>query len=511
MKNSTNRKVGIILQFIQIFIYILISIIYTPYMLSKLGQDEYAVYSVCTSTISYLSLLSLGFSSSYVRFYYKAKQESDEKSIEKLNWHYLIIFSFFGIIALSVGLIMADNAQWFFNDSFNDEQVSLARKLMLVLAFNMGISFPATVFTSVISSQQKFIFLKSINIIKSVFSPLFCMILLMHGFGSFGMVLVTILMSVLVDFINVFYCIFKLKFKVYVCKFDFSFLKQIAFFSIFIGINQIVNQINFSSDKLILSKVAASGAVAIYSLGASLNTYFEQLGTAIPSVFDSKINKIIVSDMETDEKNFMINSLFIRIGRIQFFILSLIVLGFVFFGKYFISFWVGDEYMESYYVTCLLMIPMIIPLIQNTAVYIQRAKYKHKFRSILYLITAIINIIISIFLAKQFGAIGSALGTTIIILLSNLIINFYYQWKLDLNSIQFWIEIIKMIPGLIIPIVFGILINHFYSFKGVWDFIGFIIGFSISYVISMFFLGFNKSEKASVFIFLKKIKRSGIK
>ena len=59
------RKVGVILSYAGQFTKILISIIYTPIMLRLLGQSEYGLYQLVYSVVSYLSLLSLGFSSSY--------------------------------------------------------------------------------------------------------------------------------------------------------------------------------------------------------------------------------------------------------------------------------------------------------------------------------------------------------------------------------------------------------------------------------------------------------------
>ena len=50
--------------------------------------------------------------------------------------------------------------------------------------------------------------------------------------------------------------------------------------------------------------------------------------------------------------------------------------------------------------------PAIVPLSQNIGISIIQAMNKHKFRSIVYLAIAILNIIISIPLAKQYAGIG---------------------------------------------------------------------------------------------------------
>lgn len=62
------RKAGVILSYAGEIVKILVNLIYTPIMLRLLGQSEYGLYQLVYSVVSYLSLLSLGFGSSYLRF-----------------------------------------------------------------------------------------------------------------------------------------------------------------------------------------------------------------------------------------------------------------------------------------------------------------------------------------------------------------------------------------------------------------------------------------------------------
>lgn len=65
------RKMGVILTYTSEAIKILTGLLYTPIMLRLLGQSEYGLYQLVYSVVSYLSLLSMGFGSSYLRFYSK--------------------------------------------------------------------------------------------------------------------------------------------------------------------------------------------------------------------------------------------------------------------------------------------------------------------------------------------------------------------------------------------------------------------------------------------------------
>lgn len=503
--NSKQIKFGVILQYAQMALSIIINLIYTPFMIKILGDSEYGIYSLVASIIAYLNLLSLGFGASYIRFYSKYKMQNDDVGISKLNGLYLIVFTIMGVIAFTAGLIMAFNVKIFFNDTYATNDLQLAKILMIFLAINLFFSLFGSVFNSYVTSQEKFIFQKLINIGKTVLSPLLCIVFLLNGYGSIGMVIITTFISIFIDVINILYCFIKLKMRISFKDIKISLLKEIAVFSIFIAINQLIDQINWQTDKIILGKMLNASAVAIYTVGSTINSLYLNFSTAISNVFAPKIHRIENSEKLENEKNEEHTDLFIKVGRIQFFILSLILTGFIFFGKYFIKIWAGDNYSLSYYITLLLICPVTIPLCQNIGIEIQRAKNKHQFRSIVYLIMAIVNVFISIILCYFIGNIGTAIGTAISLLLANgLIMNIYYHKKMGINIIKFWKSIFSILPSLIIPLIIGICIMNFVNYNSLFDFGGWIILYVIVYCIFILLIGTNKEEKSYIFGFFKK-------
>ena len=180
--------------------------------------------------------------------------------------------------------------------------------------------------------------------------------------------------------------------------------------------------------------------------------------------------------------------------------------GVVFFGKPFIYYWAGVGYEEAYYVALLLILPASIALIQNIGIEIQRAENKHRFRSIVYLIMAVINLCLSIFLCQRYGVIGSAIGTAFSLIIANgIIMNIYYHRRCNIDMIYFWENIIKMSIGLIIPIIVGIVIQNFVNLNNIFILLLFICVYSIIYGLSMWFLGMNDGEKSLIKKPLRKI------
>lgn len=492
-------KFGIVLQYLQMGLSIIINLVYTPIMIRILGNSEYGIYQLVSSIISYLNLLSLGFGASYIRFYSRYKAVNDEEGVKKLNGLFLIVFTIMGIVAVIAGLFISFNVEMFFNDTYTSSDLDIARVLMIFLTINLSISFPASVFISYITSQEKFIFQKLVNIGKTVLSPILSIALLYLGYGSIGMVIVTTVISMIIDTINILFCILKLKMKFSFRNPNFKLLKEIAIFSLFIAINQIIDQINWQTDKIILGKMTTSTVVAIYAVASTINSMYLNFSTAISNVYVPRVNRIVASSTNEEETNDKLTDLMIKVGRLQFFVIMLILTGFIFFGKYFIYRWAGENYEDAYYITLLLICPVTIPLIQNLGIEIQRAKNKHQFRSIICLIVAILNVGISIWFCTLWGAIGTALGTTLSLIIGNIIImNIYYQKALGINIIKFWKKILKSIPAFIIPVICGICLMIFYSFNSLIDFGLIMIAYTIIYFINVLLFGLNKEEKTEL-------------
>ncbi len=495
------RKAGIVLSYLGQVVQILTALIYTPIMLRLLGKSEYGLYQLVNSVVSYLGLLSLGFGASYMRFYSRAKAESDEKQIAKINGMFFIIFSILSLICILCGSIMVINIEAVFANGLTSSEYVTARILMIILVVNLALTFPNTVFNCIITSQEKFFYQKLIVLIQYVLNPIIALPLLLAGYGSIGMVLVTTFITIGGFLCNVIYSKIIIKAKFSFCNFDFSLLKEMWIFTFFIFINQIVDQINWSVDKLLLGRMIGTTAVAVYGIGGQINALYLQLSSTVSSVFIPKVNRIVAEQRSEEE----LTDIFTKVGRIQFIIIFLVLSGFYFFGKPFIKFWAGDGYEDAYIVALLLLTPVTVPLIQNIGIEIQRAKNKHKARSIVYFFIAILNILISIPLIRYTGMVGAAIGTTISLTLGNvLFMNWYYYKKIGINIFYFWKNIISFFPSLMIPVVFGFIIDRVVSYENVITLLFSIVAYTFVYSIAVYKFGLNTSEKKEIILVKRK-------
>ncbi len=491
-------KAGTLLSYVQNVLTLIVSVIYTPVMIRCLGQSEYGLYQTAASVISVLSLLSLGFNSGYIRYYSKYKKDGDVLSIERLNGLFLLLFSVIGLISLACGAVIVPNLSLIFDQGLTEAEYHIARILLILLIANLSISFPAGVFSTIISAHERFVFLKLVGMIKTVLGPLVTLPVLLLGYRSVALVVVSLVSSLFADLLYLYYVLFVLR-----CKFRFSGFEKGLFAGLFaytgfIAINMIVDQVNNHVDKVLLGRFCGTAAVSIYAVGSTLYTYYLSISTSVSSAFTPRVHHLYQRYHDTDRAVFReeITTLFIKVGRIQYLFLALLATGFVFFGKPFIRYWAGEEYALSYYITLLLMLPVTVPLIQNIGIEVQRAENLHRFRSLVYLLMATLNVGVSVLLIRRYGAIGAPIGTALSLLLANgLIMNVYYQKKCDLDVFRFWKNILRLSLGLLLPVACACVFVRFVPIDSIVKLILSICVYTVIFALSMWFFGMNAYEK----------------
>lgn len=502
MNESSQRKSGAVLSYVSIIVSTLVQLVYTPFLIRMLGQSEYGLYSLVYSIIGYLTVLDLGFGNAIVVYTAKYRAQNKYEEEKKLHGMFRIVFLIIGIIAGLLGLVLYFLVPTIFDNTMTNSELEKAKVMMLILALNLFITFIFSIYSSIISAYEKFAFQKIMSILNTLLKPLIMIPLLFLGFKSITMTIVITLINIIVCLSNYLYCKHKLDINIKFHGFDKILFKTILGYSIWLFIGAIVDKINWSIDQFVLGAVSGTIAVSLYSVASQLNSLFINLSTALTSVMLPKMSKMIATKANSDE----LTNEFIKVGRIQYLIVFLMASGLTLFGKEFFIAWAGKEYVTSYYIAIILILPLCIPLIQNLGISIMQAKNMHKFRSILLFCIAIANIFISIPLAKLYGGIGSAIGTSISLIIGNIIIiNIYYQKKVGINVISFWKEIIKMTIPFIIPIAIILIIMNFITLHGFTHLIVFGSIYTIIYCIVCYLLVMNEYEKNIVNKVLKKL------
>lgn len=492
-------KAGVVLNYVVIFLNAVVGLLYTPYMLRMMGQSEYGLYSLVASVIAYLTVLDLGFGNAIVRYTAKFRAEKKTEEQYEMFGMFFLLYLVIGIIAFGIGLGLYFNVDTLFGNTMTAVELGRARIMMLLLVVNLAFTFPMSIWGSIIQAYEDFVFQKSLNIIRIILNTVVMICLLHFGYKAVAMVVVQTIFNVLTLVINFIYCRRKLNIHIYFRfkHFHWGFLKEVALYSFWIFLNAIIDRVYWSTGQFVLGAMVGTAAVAVFAIAIQLEGMYMQFSTAISSVFLPKVTAMVATNRSRKE----ISDLFIRTGRIQYIVLAYILSGFIIFGRQFIELWAGAGYSDAYMISLLFFIPLTVPLIQNLGITILQARNEMKFRSVLYIIIALVSLAMQIVLTGYFGGIGCAMGVSGALVVGQiLIMNVYYRRRQDLDIMTFWKEISKMS---IIPIVLifssMLVIRHFFALDSWGKLILGIAAFSLVYI-PLFFRFSMTDDERNLFI-----------
>ena len=487
-------KAGAALNYVSICLNMVVGLIYTPYMLRMLGQSEYGLYSLAASIIAYLTILDLGFGNAIVRYTAKFRAEGKRREQDEMFGMFFILYIGIGVIAMIAGSVLSLNVENLFSRSMTLVEVERTRIMLWLMTFNLAFTFPMSIWGSIMTAYERFVFQRLVSIIRSVLNPVVMVLLLVIGYKAVAMVVVTTIFNVVTLLINWWYCKNRLNIKIRFTKFKWVFLKEVSIYSFWIFLNAIMDRIYWSTGQFVLGIYRGAVAIAVYAVAIQLQSMYMMFSTAISSVFLPKVTAMVAK--ENNEK--ALSNLFIRMGRLQYIVMAFILSAFIVFGKSFIQLWAGDGYEDAYYFSLMFFIPLFIPLIQTLGITILQARNQMKFRSLTYIVIALSSLALSILLAKSYGGYGCAFATGLALLLGQgVIMNIYYQRRQHLDIMKFWREIAKMSIVPICLIAIGLLVTSSSLFAEVSlvKFVGAGLLFSACYIIVFWRYSMNNEEK----------------
>lgn len=479
-QEKSQLKIGIVLNYVNMILGNLIPIFYTPIMLSLLGQSEYGLYKLASSVTSYLSLISMGLGSAITRYLIKSREEEGKEAEERMFGLFDVIFNGIAVATLIVGTLLTIGLPLWYAKSLTAAELSRMQLLVFMMVINMALNFSQSPYLSVVNAHEKFVFLQCINIIQTCGVPCLNLVALFMGMGSVGMTIAAMGASILTRIAYQIYVRHKMRMKPRMKNLPTNKMKEILGFSFWIFVANVVGQLYNATDTVMIGMVPAlaTTGVAVYNVGGTFNAIICNMTTALSASLTPSVNRFVFKGASDEE----LTELAIKIGRIQCYILFLIATGFIAFGRPFITFYAGENYSEAYWVAVLMVIPNMIPVIQSVCLSVLIAQNKHRFRSIVYLIIAMINVVGTWLALQSFGIIGAAFVTGATQIIGQVMLNWYYQRKSGLHIIKFWKEIVRL---LFIPIVLTaitIYISRYINFNNLNNLVVGIFTYSLLFI-----------------------------
>lgn len=490
-ENSSKQiKYGALVSYFSIGFNIISGFLYTPWMISKIGQANYGLYVLSFSIIAIFAF-NLGLEVVVARFLSQYRNRGDRQGeIRFLGIAYKLFFLLTFILAVVLTILYV-----FLDEIYNNLGTSDLEKLQFmypIVAFYILITLIAKPLDAVFIVNERFIQFNTIIFFEKV-TIVFCTIVaLLMGYGVYALVVINAVVILCTDLFKIAYIM-----KYTDTKIDFMADGKGMYREIFVFASwqtTVAATHNFLMNIMptVLVIFASGVAVAIFSIGMVVQGYVLLIATAVNSLFLPKVSRINHSGDLKDIENLMI-----RVGRIQLYVVGFITVIFVAMGSEFIHFWVGDSFRESYVVAALLISMGVITLPQEIANIHLVTTNQVRYRAYGMVISAVVGLILATFLSGPFGASGVALALMIGYLSGNaLFMNFIYVKILNLDILRFFKEChLKLLPGLTLILIIGLVIQHLHSSSNIIEFFYKGIGLTVLYVIFTWLFTMNSFEK----------------
>lgn len=448
-------KKGALLNYATIILTNVVGLVLTPFIINKLGDAEFGVYMAIGALVGTISVLDFGLNNTIIRFVAKYQAEKNKKEEENFLATTMIIYLVISSLVTVFGVIFYYRIDNYF-DLMSCNELEIAKTMFIILVANLAIKLPGGAFTGICLGYEQFVFPKLINIIRYLLRAALVVSILLLGGNAIGLVILDTILNILVIIITVVFVFNKLKVKFRLHQFDFSFIKQIFNYSIWIFVYSLVAQFQWKAGHIVLGGFSTSEVLAIYSVGLMLGGYYGAFASAVNSVFLPRATQMTVAKASSKE----LTDMMIKIGRISFIMLIYILGAFTLYGKQFVFLWVGETYEQAWIIALLIMIAYTIPLAQGFTGSIIEAQNKVAFKSLIYLIFMALGTLAGYFFAQEYSSLGMISGSIIGWVIAQNVMNVYYHKVLKLELLRFFYELFqKTLPTQLIVVVIGYGIN----------------------------------------------------
>lgn len=492
---------GAVISYISIFLNILISLVYTPWMIRKIGVSDYGLYSLVGAFLSYF-LLDFGLTNTITRFIAKYRAEGREDKVDNMLGLTAKIYLAFDAVIFVVLFVL----YFFLSNIFGGltpEEIERLKVLYCISGTFSILSFAFKPVSGAMMAYEFFVENKVLDLVVRVGTVVLIVIMLLFNGNVFHLVFITGFVGFAVAVIRYIVFIRKSRIKINWRYFEKNELIALFSYSVWALLIQLSQMFRLSLIPTILGIFSNTTEISVFSVGRNLEGFVYTISAALNGLFLPMVSRMVQSKNRSG-----IMELMVRVGRIQLYIILLIFSGFVVFGQPFIHLWVGETFNVSYYVFLLLVFVNILSLTMHIGMDLVYAENKIKHMALRVLISSLIGLVLSIIVAPKYGALGCAAATGVALVLTQILYVDFYQRKMGLDMGRFFKNChLKIMPLIVVYAVASYFICSNLAIDS-WTMLFGVIGvYTVGYLVITWFFLANKFEKDLVLGFLRKRKK----
>jgi len=400
-------SVNLSTRYLAIGVEMLVGLLVLPFNIAHLGKAAYGLWVLTTSITAYFSVLDLGYSGAIVKFVAEHRARKETRALNEVLSTTFYLFAGFGTLAYLAAMFIAVYLERLLH--LPPDQAHVGRMVLLVTSVNVACGMAFTVFGGVINGFQRYDLNNLTGIVSTIIVAVVNVAVLLAGYGLIGLVVATTTVRVLTYWVyraNA-YRVFP-ALTISLSNFRASRLRELTSFSVFMMLIDWANRINYSVDVIVIGIVLDISAVAVWSVAQRLAEATQRL--------TNQLNDILfpnVVDHSTSSRHDRLQMLFLVGTRFSLATVVPIGVALVLMGDLLVKAWVGPDFSGSVVVLQLLALTVIVRVGSAVSGTVLKGAGAHRFVAYANVVTAVVNLPLSIVLAHWLGLAGVAVGTLV--------------------------------------------------------------------------------------------------
>lgn len=401
-----------------IAVNILIFAFLTPFMLKNLGKEQYGIWQLVSNISMYFSMGALGLGNA---FYLELNlHKSDFAKTQKLINTVFFTFLFVGIFSLLFFGIIIYNFDTLFIVSADFLTKAKFTFLFSFLAFLVVFLFGF--FDLILLLNHKITTRNIAEIVKICVNGLGSILLIATGFDIVSIAILYFICNASQIFYN-FYISKKLQvFTLNFRYFDFNYLKTLYRSGIYFFIYTLSVLVIMNTDNILISHFMGAASVSLYAVIFRFVTISEKFIFVINTVKTPKVSAFIA------QNNFSaVFDIYKKVWIVTFLTSTGVAIFLSLFGTKILEIWLGNRFEYDVILIYIFSVFIVFHSLSSVTAWFMGGLNIIKIQSIVSIIEIFANIFLSIFLYKDYGLRGIALGT----LISHIVVSSWFPtWYL---------------------------------------------------------------------------------
>jgi O-antigen/teichoic acid export membrane protein len=397
--------------YLRFAISMVVVLMMTPYIIDQLGMEMFGLWSLIFAVIGIFGLMDFGFATAAVKAVAEATGSNDATGRNRALASLLVVYTLIGLISLVLVFTLGGPVA----DGFDltDSEHNAFLPVFWLLGLAVSLNFPASLFKAALSGAGRMHIVNAVELLMVLVNAGLIYTLLQAGYGITGLAISTAatMLGTSLALIPLAYRLLP-GFSLHWRLASLHNIRPLLSFSVYAFMANIAVLTTLRLDLVVIKLFLPLSAVALYAVAAKISEYtfllnkqFSNALMPLVSQLHGRGDSSAVRRIMTDGTRLLLALAVPAIGLLYFYAPELIHL------------WLGAEFADSAGLLRILLLALVPMTLQLNAANILGMTGQHRFLAIAMLVSAALNLLLTVLLISLFGIHGAALGTLAAVLL----------------------------------------------------------------------------------------------